>query len=204
MDQTQQPKGNFIASPLRYQSGNRPAYRGKISIPGTDRAFEVALWSSKYIDPKTGEEKIVLNGRTADVSVSDAAMDQINAIASRGTPGKIIEEAGLKLEAGQIALFSNGFKTEPGVDADKLAKRPDFYGRWNPGSGETLVSVSVWARQGRDGGAFIAGATQYPLPKAEPGKEEAPERDLQALVDTGEVSKGMPEKRRGRGGREAA
>jgi hypothetical protein len=203
MDQTQQTKGNFIASPARYkQAGDkRPDFTGKITIPGTEREFRVALWSSKYADKTTGEMKTVHSGRTSDVSHSDSAMDQIEAMANRGTPGKVIEESGLKLEAGQIALFTNGFKTEEGIDPDKLALRPDYYGRWNPGTGDKLVAVSVWARQGKDGGAFIAGATQYPIPGKDVGREEAPERNLQDLVESGEVTKGP--KRRERTGRAA-
>jgi hypothetical protein len=206
MDQTNQPKGNIIASPARYkQPGDkRPDFVGKITIPGTNRDFRLALWSSTYADSKTGEMKIVHSGRTSDISNSDSAMEQINAMAARDGVSKIIEEAGLKLDAGQIALFTNGFKTEEGVDPEVLAKRPDFYGRWNPGTGDKLVAVSVWARKGRDGGAFIAGATQYPLPGKEAGKEEAPERTLEDLVQTGDVTKGMSEgapSRRRAGGR---
>jgi hypothetical protein len=193
----QRPKGNFIANPVRYQTGNRPAYRGKIHIPGTERAFEVALWSSKYPNKDTGElTNIVLNGHTSDVSTSDSAMEQIDAIASRGAIDSVIEHKGMSLKAGQIAVFTNGYKTEPGVDPDQLAKRPDFHGYWNPGHGEKLVQVSVWARSGKDGGAFISGATQYPLPGKEAGKEEVAERDLQDLVEAGDVTKGMPAKGR--------
>ena len=200
-----QPKGNFIASPARYkQPGDkRPDFTGKISIPGTEREFRVALWASKFADKTTGEMKTVLSGRTSDVSHSDSAMDQIEAMANRGTPGKVIEENGLKLEAGQLAIFTNGFKTEEGVDKEKLALRPDYYGRWNPGTGEKLVAVSVWAREGRDGGAFIAGATQYPIPGKDAGREEAAERNLQDLVDSGDVTKGAT-RQRARGGRAAA
>jgi hypothetical protein len=199
----QRPQGNFIASPLRYQTGNRPAYRGKVSIPGTDRSFSVALWSSKYHDKTTGEEKIVLNGNTSDVSLTDSAMDQVSAIASRGDVAAAVEHKGTSLRAGQIVLFTNGFKTEMGVDPDQLAKRPDFHGYWNPGKGEQIVQVSVWARQGRDGGAF-SGATQYPMPKEELGKQEADDKSLQDLVESGDVTRGMPKGRRKGADRESA
>jgi hypothetical protein len=191
MDRTQQPKGNFIANPTRYgQDTRRPAYRGRISIPGTERTFDTALWSSTYTNPNTGEEQVYLNGFSHDVSASDSALEQMTAIASRANnSGKSIAEAGLDLRPGQIAIFPNGFKHEEGVDPEILAKRPDYYGKWNPGHGDKLVSVSVWARKGRDGGLFISGATQYPLPGKEEGREEA---TVDKLVADGRVSRGMP------------
>jgi hypothetical protein len=113
----QRPTGNFIASPARYKQpgDNRPDFIGKISIPGTERVFRVALWTSQFADPKTGEMKIVHSGHTSDVSHSDSAMQQMQTIAARREAGPIIEEAGLKLKPGQIALFTNGFKAEQGV-----------------------------------------------------------------------------------------
>jgi hypothetical protein len=64
----------------------------------------------------------------------------------------------------------------------------------------------VWARKGRDGGAFIAGATQYPIPGSELGKDEASEPTLQDLVESGDVTRGMPQGkgRKRSAGREAA
>ena len=169
MDQTQ-PKGNFIGFSNRYkqQGDKRPNFDGRIAIPGTEREFRMALWASQ---DKHG--KVMFSGRTSDISTSDSALEQIGAMAGVGSDAKTLEENGIKLEPGQIVVFTNGFKDEANPN------RPDFYGRWNPGTGDKLVNVSVWARNSKTKQAMLTGQTQYALP----GKE---------LADAGRVAADEP------------
>lgn len=50
----------------------------------------------------------------------------------------------------------------------------------------------------RNGRAYLSGATSYPIPDSD---MQAADQGLQELVDSGPVSKGMPEKQKGRGAR---
>lgn len=184
--------GNFIVYTNREkQSGDRrPAFQGKISEPGSDRAFAVALWASRDV-----KGNVVMTGRTSIIAASDDAEQQLEALAAAGEPSEAIEENGLKLEASQIVLFKNGFK-----DAEHT-KRPDMWGRWNPGNGERLVAVSAWLRKDRYERAMLAGQSSYPQPGVEAAKEESTPT-LEAVIASGQVTtadKIKPEKRAGRG-----
>lgn len=150
-----QPQGNFVGFAPRYkQPGDkRPNFEGRITIPGTDREFRVALWADK---DKHG--RVMFSGRSADISSTDTALQQIESLAGGAIDAKTLEENGIRLEPGQLVAFTNGFKDEANPN------RPDFYGRWNPGSGEQLVSVSVWARKDKFQQPMLTGQTQYPIP----------------------------------------
>ena len=192
MDQQTQPQGNFVGFTQRYkQAGDkRPNFDGRIAIPGTEREFRVALWANQDKHGNT-----MFSGRSADISTSDNALAQINAMAGVGTDARTMEENGISLAPGQIVLFKNGYK-DPTNPEDK---KPDFYGRWNPGSGEKLVSVSVWARTNTRGEAMLTGQTQYALPGRKEGMETAPEDTLTGLAESSDGRK-----RGGRSGSRAA
>ena len=135
------PKGNFIGFSNRYkqQGDKRPNFDGRIAIPGTEREFRMALWAGQ---DKHGN--VMFSGRASDISTSDSALEQIGAMAGVGSDAKTLEENGIKLEPGQIVVFKNGFKDEANPN------RPDFYGRWNPGTGDKLVNVSGLGAQQQD------------------------------------------------------
>lgn len=157
MDQTtQQHQGNFIGFARRDKTNKdrKPNFDGRIAIPGTDREFRMALWATT---DKNG--KVMFSGRSADISTSDSALDQIEAMAGAGKGARDLEENGFELRPGQIVLFSNGYK-----DAEN-PNRPDYYGRWNPGTGDKPVAISVWASKSRQGNALLAGKTQYAISK---------------------------------------
>ena len=100
----------------------------------------------------------------------------------------------LKLAPRQIVLFPNGFKDDfPDKD------RPPCGARSTRPHGAPIVRISAWEKTDRNQHAMLAGATSYPIP----GKSEEQQQDeapaLKQLVDSGAVTKGMPEKAKGRG-----
>ncbi len=162
MTTEKQPQGNFVGFHNRAKKkGDRlPAFTGKVQIPGTDREFRLALWAKT---DKNGE--VMFSGLSSDFSGSDTALEQIDALAGADSDARTLEQGGMKLRPGQVMLFKNGFKDEANPD------RPDFYGRWNPGTGEDLVSISAWARKTRTQQPILTGQTQYPLPGKNPAMD---------------------------------
>lgn len=200
MDQRQQTRGNFVAFMNRdKQAGdNKPAFDGRIAKPGADDEQRCALWSFEYTDKATGEVLMGFNGRADGINTKAEAIDQITALLGAKSTAEVIELAGnLKLAPHQIVLFTNKKKAE-GAGKD----RPNFYGVYNPGDGSPVVSISAWARKDRNQHAMLSGGTQYPIP----GKSIADQQDMDAeverMVESGEISRGMPKaKKEGRGGR---
>jgi hypothetical protein len=174
--QAKQPTGNFVgfktrSSPAtsRPRQGQqpengksarrRPDFDGRIAIPGTEREFPIALWAGK-----DRNNKVMFTGQSGDIATSDSAVEQIEALANGGhLDAAMLAENNLNLRPGQIVLFANTYKDE------SSPKRPDYYGRWHPGVGDKLVTVSVWARQSRYGQPMLTGQTQY----AQPGRDMA-------------------------------
>jgi len=180
---TEQPQGKiFLRVNKRKQQGdNLPAFTGDVSIPGTEQRFDVALWGSEYADKDTGEMKKVFNGRTSITSSRADAEAQLDQLVAAGSPVAALTENNLTLEAGQLVLFENKFKDEAEARADgHVPNRPDFYGRWNPGNGQKMVSISAWAGKSKQrfdfGNVVLTGFSQYPMP----GKE----RDISADAET--------------------
>jgi hypothetical protein len=196
MDTSTQPRGNFIAFMNRdKQPGdNKPAFDGRLSTPGADDELRFALWAHEYTDPKSGETKIMFNGQVGAVDAKATALDQMASLAraSNNTEATI---GNLTLAARQVVLFPNGFKTDaPEKD------RPDYWGAINPGSGQPIVRISVWAKKDRNQNAMLTGATSYPIPgQSEPQQQAAQEGLSQELTST-EV-KGGTKTKSGRSGR---
>ncbi|ADP70672.1 hypothetical protein Rvan_1415 [Rhodomicrobium vannielii ATCC 17100] len=87
----------------------------------------------------------------------------------------------LELGPRQVILFPNGFKepqaTDTPEEAEKRAKRPDFWGRLNPGDGTPGVGLSVWLRTDRYQNPLLTGSTSYPIPGRTDGlDEQAPDQ----------------------------
>ncbi|MEQ1670268.1 MAG: hypothetical protein ABL893_05370 [Hyphomicrobium sp.] len=199
MDQTnQQPRGNFIAFINRDKKvgDKRPAFDGRIAIPGTEDERRHVLWAHEYINPKTGEALVMFNGEAGNVATSASALDQISSLAAQAGDSPEAVVGNLNLAAGQIVMFPNGFKDEaPEKD------RPDYWGAYNPGNGEQIVRISAWAKKDRSGYAMLTGATSYPIPGKSEAQMQDAQTDLGQLVEQGVVSKGMPKKAAGRSGR---
>jgi len=191
---TKQAQGNFIgfAANRRYkrEGDNKPDFTGRIAIPGAEKEFEFALWAGQ---DKRG--RVTFSGSSASTSRDDSAHDQILAMAGINSDARRIEENGIDLRPGQMVLFANGFK-----DAEN-PMRPDFYGRWNPGQGQKLVSISAWARNSDKGQPLLTGQTQYAQSKDAAMSVNAPAATLNVDPETGEIHDEPRSGRKGRGGR---
>ena len=121
-----------------------------------------------------------------------ALIEQVAALIKDAPKGEA-SIGNLKLAARQIVLFPNGFKDEA-----PEKNRPDYWGAFNPGNGEPIVRISVWAKKDRNQHAMLAGATSYPIP----GKTEAQQQDaiagVEQLIEEGVASRGAG-KVRGKG-----
>lgn len=170
--------GNFIAYTNREkQAGDkRPTFQGRVTMPGSDREFALALWAGRDV-----KGNVVMTGRTSIISANDDVSKQLDDLIAAGEPAAAIEEGGLKLDATQIVLFKNGFK-----DAEN-PKRPDMWGRWNPGTGEKLVAVSAWLRKDRYERPMLAGQSSFPQPGVDVSKVEAPPT-LEQVIESGLVT----------------
>ncbi|MBU1211038.1 MAG: hypothetical protein KJ587_07170 [Alphaproteobacteria bacterium] len=91
-----------------------------------------------------------------------------------------------------LVLFPNRFKDEA-PDKD----RPDLWGTVNFGDGSPVVRASVWLKATRNGEAMLRGATSYPIPGKSEAEMQAAEPDLASMMETGQVTKGMPKKSKG-------
>lgn len=197
MDQSQQQqsRGDFVAFMNRdKQPGdNRPAFEGHITKPGSEHKHTLTLWAHEYTDPKTGEVKVMFNGQAEAYARNTAPSEQISALVRQSADAKEQELGGLTLAPRQVVLFPNGFKSDaPEKD------RPDYWGAYNPGDGSPIVRNSVWLKTDRNGRAYLSGATGYPLPGKSETEMQAGEKGLHDLVESGQVSKGMPKKGKGR------
>jgi len=192
----QNTTGNFIAYMNRNKEpgDSKPTFDGKLSLPGSEGEQTFALWAHEYTDPKSGEVKIMFNGRADAVSPTDEPMVQVAALLSGDAEKASL--GNLSLTARQLVLFPNRFKDEA-----PEKHRPDYWGAYNPGNGQPVVRISAWMRKDRYKNAMVSGATSYPLP----GKSEVEQQDfgptLDSLKQEGLVSQGMPEQGRKRAGR---
>ncbi|WP_423415854.1 hypothetical protein RLW55_05910 [Hyphomicrobium sp. B1] len=182
-----QPTGNFIAYLNRDKEpgDKKPAFDGRIGIPGRDEELRFAIWAHEYKTPSTGEVQIMFNGQAGNVATSAAPLDQVATLLKASPEGAEATIGNLTLAPRQVVLFPNRFKAEaPEKD------RPDYWGAFNPGNGDPVVRISAWTKKDRNGHAMLAGATSYPLPgKSEPQQQDA---TIDSLVAAGAVSKGMP------------
>lgn len=164
----QRPTGNFVAFKNREKNpgDKRPAFDGRIAMPGSEDERDFALWAHDFIDKTTGEARVMFNGAASATARNADAGTQIAAMTSG--KGEDAGYSGLTLAPRQVVLFPNRFKDEA---PDK--KRPDYWGAFNPGDGSAVVRVSAWARTDRNGNVYLSGATSYPIP----GKSEAEMQD---------------------------
>ena len=212
MDPTkdQQPRGDFAAFMNRdKQPGDkRPAFEGHICRPGSDQKRPLPLWAHEYTDPKSGEVKIMFSGRAAKtvdtVVTADMTPAQQLAALTKAVPQTQLGQAdaaalvlgNLTLADDQVVLFPNGFKDEAPDN-----NRPDYWGGYNPGDGSPIVRIGAWMKTDRNGRLYLASVTSYPIPGKSEAEQQAAQPDLAKLVEDGVVSKGMPEKKKSRGGR---
>ena len=195
--QTTQPRGDFVAFLNRdKQPGDsRPIFEGRVAKPGSEDKVALTLWAHEYADAKTGEVKTMYSGTVGAVSRDAAPADQIAALTRTADVGEQIL-GNLSLRPRQVVLFPNGFKADA---PDK--QRPDLWGAINFGDGSPIARASVWLAKTRTGEAMLSGATGYPIPGKSEADMQRGDESLKDLIETGAVSKGMPEKRKTRGAR---
>lgn len=163
------PRGNFVANMInagRSRNGKpKPNVRGTITSPGSDRNFNISLWTHEYADAD-GNMMIGMNGNVESVSRSDEAMDQFRSHV-RGPTGKNLKidripgKDPIELEPGKIVIFQS--KNKEGDRAPNGNLRTNFYGYWND-SGK-LTEIGIWLHKNKDTSqAFLGGTTQYPMP----------------------------------------
>jgi len=164
-------KGNFIAGQNRgKEPGSKlPDFTGRISIPGREEEHGMALWVRKDRNGKP-----YFSGRMDAMPLTDDIAAQIDRLAEPNATGEILEAGpNLTLEPYQVILFTNKFKkpqeTDSPEETAKRTKRPDFWGRVNPGGGSPVVAISVWLTQDRYKHPLLTGSTSCP----QPGKENA-------------------------------
>jgi hypothetical protein len=199
---TEQPRGNFIAGFNRGKAaGSRePDFTGRLSIPGRSDEHRMALWTHR---DKRG--RAYFAGTMNGMPLSKQAAAQIEFLADQAghSTGEVILAApNLELEPYQIVIFPNGFK-EPNTadtpaEAEKRAKRPDYWGRVNPGDGSPAVAISMWLTQDRYQNPLLTGATSYPIP----GRKDGMEEQRPAEAPSFEEASGGRRGRRNREGRE--
>jgi hypothetical protein len=117
--------------------------------------------------------------------LTDDIAAQIEHLAQPGGTGEILDAGpNLSLDPYQVILFANRFKDPvPAESADLAelrAKRPDYWGRLNPGDSTPVVAISVWLTQDRYKRPLLAGATTYPQPgqRIEAEMTERPSEEL--------------------------
>ncbi|CEJ88120.1 hypothetical protein HYPGJ_31608 [Hyphomicrobium sp. GJ21] len=191
-----QPRGDFIVSPSRYPGKGRPNFTGSITMPGSDTKMRASVWKNEYRDDKTGELITYYSGQTAEYSYNDSIEDQLEKIGSSAN-GKTLEEANLSVKANRFVIFKNNTKD---YSVEKHGEgKPDFWGRWNPGHGDKLVAIGVWARKNKETGQLIlSGQTQYPLTKEEVEQMRMSDQQHDALETFGDSKPAAPRRRGGR------
>jgi hypothetical protein len=159
-------RGNFIAGQNRgkAQGSSQPDFTGRLSIPGREGDHAVALWLRK-----DKNDRPYFSGRMDPMPLTDNVAAQINHLAQPGGTGEVMEAGpNLTLDPNQVILFANRFKEPDPADtpeqAEQRAKRPDYWGRFNPGDSTPVVAISVWLTQDRYQRPLLAGATTYPQP----------------------------------------
>lgn len=192
MDQTKQPRGNFIGyyNRRKLPGDNKPAFEGYTTKPDSADQLPIATWVHTYTDKETGEPKTMFGGTVGCLPRNMSAAEQLTRIAE-GKRGDVQKLGSLTLEPGTFVAFPNRFKTEaPEKD------RPEFWGGINYGDGSPVHRLSIWLKK-RNGETILAGATSLP----QPGKTEAEMQDAEihladTIVDTADATSTQPKRQR--------
>jgi hypothetical protein len=198
MDQPTKKPSNFAAflNRKKQPGDRRPMFvDGKIAKPGKTDEYPLSLWAFEYTDKATGEVLMGFGGELGNVSPDAEAVSQLQTLmTTQAANGGGVEHAGLTLKPGQVIAFVN--KPKP----DGKANQKTHYGFVNFGDGTPIAEVSIWLDKDRYGRAYLSGNTQYPQP-AKDQTAQAPAPEVDKMVASGIVSRGMPKKAAEKGGR---
>lgn len=180
--------GNFITFLARDKEpgDKRPVFEGRLSLPNIEGELHFPLWGHEYADPKTGEIMTMFNGNTDAVSPNDAPKDQVAALLRNENGAAPASISKVQLRARQVVLFPNRFKDEA-----PEKERPDFWGAYNPGNGQSVVRIRAWMRKDRYGRAMLTGATSYQMPDKNEVEQQDATPTIAQLEVQGVVSRGM-------------
>lgn len=204
-EDAQQPSpGNFIAwmNRNKREDDRKPVFTGEITLPEEAGKRPIALWVT--VSNKT--QKTMLTGRA-----NRSAQDQIAKYAGKsreegggpeapevsrddefGPEPEAVDEPANELDMdvkpNDIVLFTN-----PQRDRDHQS-RPDYFGYFNPGEGQQVMRLSVWARTDRGGNAMLSGSV-VPFERA---LDRDAERDA-PVIEGNQQRDQQREKRRSRG-----
>ncbi|MEQ1715217.1 MAG: hypothetical protein ABL907_04410 [Hyphomicrobium sp.] len=196
-----QPKGQFKAYLNRDKkpADKQPMFEATITSPDRDVEFRVPLWAHDYTDPKTGEIKVMYNGKADATEMSALPHDQVSQMMTADKSTDTHTVGNVTLDPRQLVLFPNGFKDEA---PDK--NRPDLWGAFNAGRGRPVWRIGAWMEKDRYGRAKLTGSTSYPiLGKSEAEMQQSDTPNIDRLLAEGTVNLGMPAKGKAKGkGRE--
>lgn len=161
---TEPTKGTLRAflNTEKVKGDTKPAFEGKLILPGTTAERPLALWLRQRKEDGT----MMLTGRVEQPRGS--ALEQIGGLAGSKVPEIAINDGKLKLKAGEVVLFENKAKTPEGP-ADGPGAKPDFYGWHHSGeAGRGLVDIGVWAKTDTNGRAYLSGSVKERVTEPEP------------------------------------
>ena len=131
----------------------------------------------------------MFNGQADAVSPTELPLDQVSQLLQADKDEHTATLSNVQLAPRQLVLFPNGFK-----DDEPEKKRPDYWGGFNPGRGQPVVRISVWARKDRNDRVMLSGATSYPIPGKSEAEMQAETPTLDTLLANGTLTKGVDEK----------
>lgn len=151
----------------KVKGDNKPAFEGKLTLPGDPVERPVALW----LRQRKEDGALMLAGRVEQPRGS--ALEQITGLAGGKTRELAVNDGKLKLKPGEVVLFENRTKAAS-APADGPGSKPDFYGWHHTGdAARGLVDLGVWAKTDTNGRAYLSGSVKER--QVEP--QSAPEQD---------------------------
>ena len=158
----------------KVKGDNKPAFEGKIVLPGSTVERPLALW----IGQRKKDGATMLTGRVEHPR--GTALEQITGLAGASRVSDLaLNEGKLSLKAGEVVLFENKAKS-PEASVDGQGTRPDFYGWHHTGEpGRGLVELGVWAKTDTNGRAYLSGSVKDRV--AEPMATPEPDREPEAV-----------------------
>ena len=151
-------KGKLHANlnPAKTPGDKRPAFQGKLTLPGNSATRDLVLWTSR---DRNGAS--LLTGRAGLSAVEQ--IDQLSAppvAPDGGVDAPLTNGSQFAIDPYQVMLFTARDRTPNG---------PAYHGLYHPGVDAPLMHLAVWAKTDRNGAARLSGIVEL--------HRAAPERD---------------------------